>query len=322
MHQENTAAWEALLLSEYGNTAGLWVQKGDETVCEWYPPGVTPDMAIQAFSVTKSILSLLVGIAIDRGLIRGVEQKVLDFFPAYTVKRGEKTIQQITLRHLLTMTAPYKYQSPPYTRYFSSESWVTTALDLLGGRGEVGAFRYTPLIGPDILSGVLANATGQSVLAFAQQNLFAPLGIDVKQNIVFHSKEEQLSIMKNHRSPGWVADPQGINTAGWGLFVTLADLAKIGRLCLQRGSWNGRQVVSDAWIAQSTAVHSRWNTLAYGYLWWIVDEQEACFAALGDGGNVIYVNPHKEVVVAMTAFFQPRARDRIALIREQIEPRL
>ena len=322
MQQAITDEWIALIQRQYGNTAGLWVQKGSETLCEWYPQGFGPDTAVQVFSVTKSILSLLVGIAVDRGLIGSVEQKVLDFFPTYAVKRREKTIQQITLRHLLTMTAPYKYQSPPYTRYFSSESWVKTALDLLGGRGEIGAFRYTPLIGPDILSGVLAAATGQAVLRFARQALFEPLGIAVTQNIVFQTKDEQIDIMKNRRAPGWVADPQGINAAGWGLFVTLADLAKIGRLCLNRGMWHGKQVVSDTWMAQCTAVHSRWDALAYGYLWWIVDEKASAFAALGDGGNVIYVNPQKNVVIAMTARFQPRARDRIALIREQIEPRL
>jgi CubicO group peptidase (beta-lactamase class C family) len=75
------------------------------------------------------------------------------------------------------MTAPYKYKSAPYTKYFTSNDWVKTALDLLGGKKPVGEFRYTPLIGPDILSGILVKATGQSVLDFAKQYLFTPLGI-------------------------------------------------------------------------------------------------------------------------------------------------
>ncbi len=119
---------------------------------------------------------------------------MLDFFPDYVPKRGERTAQRVTIRDLLSMTAPFKYKSAPYTKYFSSESWVKSALDLLGGNGEIGQFRYTPLIGPDILSGILTKATGQSALDFAQEALLRPLGIGVTQTVTFQSKEEQLSI--------------------------------------------------------------------------------------------------------------------------------
>ena len=85
-------------------------------------------------SVTKSIISVLIGIAIDKGLIKSVNQKVLEFFPDYVVKRGEKTIQGVTLYHLLTMTAPYKYKSEPWTKVCTSEDWTKSVLDLLGGR--------------------------------------------------------------------------------------------------------------------------------------------------------------------------------------------
>lgn len=218
------------------------------------------------------------------------------------------------------MTAPFKYKSAPYTKYFTSESWVKSALDLLGGKGELGQFRYTPLIGPDILSGIITNATGQSVLGFANKNLFFPLGIDVTKNVIFHSKEEQLLIIRNYHESGWVADPQGINTAGWGLFITPADMAKIGQLYLNRGAWNGRQLVSSEWIDESTIEHSRWDKLLYGYLWWIVDKNEHSYAAIGDGGNVIYINPAKNLVVACVSFFIPKAKDRIEFIRKYIEP--
>lgn len=89
------------------------------------------------------------------------------------------------------MTAPYKYKSEPYTKFFTSDNWIKAALDLLGGKGEIGEFRYTPIVGPDILSGILVKATGQSVLDFATENLFLPLGINVKHNVVLNNKEEQ-----------------------------------------------------------------------------------------------------------------------------------
>ncbi len=320
MNQENIHELETVICSDYSNTAGIIVQKNGIRVYERYFNGYTSDTAFHVFSVSKSIISVLIGIAVDKGYIRSVDQKVLDFFPDYTPKRGEKTAQRVTIRDMLTMTTPFKYKSAPYTRYFSSESWVKSALDLLGGKGEIGQFRYTPLIGPDILSGILTSVTRQSALRFAQDNLFSPLGINVTQKVVFHSKEEQLSIMKDYHESGWVADPQGINTAGWGLFITPADMAKIGQLYLNRGAWNGRQLISAEWIDTSTTAHSRWDKLLYGYLWWIVDENEHSFAAMGDGGNAIYVNPAKNLVVAIASLFIPNAKDRIELIKKQIEP--
>lgn len=321
MNQDQIAALERIIASRYSNTAGIIVLQDGEKQYENYFHGFGASSAFHVFSVTKSVLSILIGIAVDRGLIQSVEQKVLDFFPDYVPKRGERTAQRVTIRDMLSMTAPFKYKSAPYTKYFSSESWVKSALDLLGGNGEIGQFRYTPLIGPDILSGILTSVTGQSALAFTEDALFRPLGIGVTQKIVFQTKEEQLSIMKDHHTSGWVADPQGINTAGWGLFLTPTDMANIGQLYLNNGLWNGEQIVSADWIAESTREHSRcaeWGNLAYGYLWWLIDENS--FAALGDGGNAIYMNRKKKLVVAIASLFKPAAADRIALIKREIEP--
>ena len=320
MQQNRIKELEALIHSDYGNTAGIVVQKNGETVYENYFNGLNTDMPVHVFSVTKSIVSVLIGIALDQGCIGSVDQKILDFFPDYRIKQREHTIQHVTLRDMLTMTAPYKYKSAPYTKYFSSENWVKASLDLLGGKGEIGRFRYAPLIGPDIMSGILTKATGRSALDFAADYLFKPLHIHVADNIVFHSKEEQIAVMTGKGGRGWVADPQGINTAGWGLFLTPADMIKVGQLLLCHGIWDNKQIVSNAWIEESTAPHNRWNDLSYGYLWWVLDEVEHSFAALGDGGNTLYVNPAQNIIVAITALFQPRAKDRLALIKERIEP--
>jgi CubicO group peptidase (beta-lactamase class C family) len=322
MKEESRKQLEQAIAKDYSNITGVLVQQNGQKVYEQYFNGAGPETAFHVFSVTKSILSILIGIAVDQGKIGSVEEKVLSFFPDYTPKRGEKTAQQVAIRDMLTMTTPFKYRFAPYTKYFSSDSWVKTALDLMGGRGKIGTFRYLPLIGPDILSGILTKATGKSALAFAQETLFGPLGIDVSQNIVFGSKEEQMDIMKNRREHGWVADPQGINTAGWGLFLTPADMVKIGQLYLDKGCWNGEQVVSSSWVKESTRTQARWDERRYGYLWWVIDEKEHSFAALGDGGNAIYVNPEKSLVVAITGSFQPRVKDRVELIKKYIEPAL
>jgi len=320
VNQEKIKELEKTINSDYGNITGIIVQKNGIRLYENYFNGYNADNTIHVFSVTKSVFSALIGIAIDKGHIKSVDQKVLDFFPDYIVKTGEKTIQDVTIKNLLTMTAPYKYKYEPYEEFFSSDNWVKAALDLLGGEGHIGEFLYSPIIGTHILSGILAKATGQPVFDFATENLFSPLRINVPHNVELHNKEEHITVMNDKNTSGWVVDPQGINTASWGLFLTPADMAKIGQLYLDGGMWDDRQIIPSWWIDESTTEHSRWGNLLYGYLWWIIDDKEHIYAALGDGGNLIYVNTKKKMVVSIASLFMPDAKDRIDLIMEHIEP--
>lgn len=321
MLQEKLKELERTINSDYSNIAGMVIQKNGVKVYENYFNGYTAGDALHVYSVTKSVFSALIGIAMDKGHIKSVEQKVLDFFPDYAVQAGETTIQGVTIQNLLTMTAPYKYASEPYEAFFTSENWVKAALDYLGGEAHTGEFRYSPIIGAHILAGILVKATGQAVLDFAAEHLFSPLGIHITHNVVFHNAEEQIAwSTEDKHTGGWVVDPQGINTASWGLTLTIADMAKIGQLYLNGGIWEGRRIISAGWIGESTKEHSRWKqlNLAYGYLWWVIDEHR--YAAMGDGGNVIYVNTKKQMVVAIASLFMPDAKDRIGLITERIEP--
>ncbi len=309
---------EFIISKKYTNIAGIQVIKGGTTLFEKYYGDATSESQIHVFSVTKSVISILIGIAIDQGYLKSVEQNVFDFFP--NDPRRSDASAEITIKHLLTMTAPYRYKFAPYKKYFTSNDWVKSALDLLDIESHTKKFRYTPLIGPDILSGILVRATGISVREFAQENLFKPLGISVAENIAFQSKQAQLDFMNTKFTQGWVIDPGGTNTAGWGLSLSTADMAKIGLLYLNQGIWNGQRIVSAEWIAESTKEHSRWRmrNLPYGYLWWL--GEDGGYAAMGDGGNVIYVSPQKQLVVAITSFFAKHPKDRIRLIKEQIEP--
>lgn len=320
MNQIRINEIETAINRDYGNIAGMIVQKNGTKVYEKYFNGYTADNAVHVYSVTKSVLSALIGIAIDQGYIGSLDQKVLAFFPDYQVKDGEKTIQKITLKHLMTMTAPYKYETEPYELFFTSQNPIQDALDLLGGNGIIGEFNYSAIGGTHILAGILARATGQSILDFAEKYLFAPMGITVPHNLLLRSEEEHMRVMNDKTTRGWVVDPQGINTGSWGLFLTPEDMAKIGQLHLDGGRWLGKQLVSAAWIAESTKEHRRWDKLLYGYLWWIIDDQAHSFAALGDGGNVIYVNNKNNMVIAIASLLVPDARDCIELIKTTIEP--
>ena len=319
MNKEKLVELENIIIRDYNNIAGIIVLKNGQNIYQNYFNECTHDTAIHIFSVTKSIISILIGIAIDKGFIEGINQNVLDYFPDYIIKRGEKTIQNITIKNMLTMTSPYKYRSAPYTKYFTSNDWVKSALDLLGGKSLIGEFRYTPLIGPDILSGILIKATGQSVLDFARKYLFSPLEINVKNNVIFKDKDEQFAFLKAKNISGWVSDPKGTNTAGWGLTLTAMDMAKIGQLYLDGGNWKRKQIVSDGWVNESTKEHSRWeeHNLSFGYLWWTKILNG--YAAMGDSGNVIYINPNKKMIVSIASLYKPTAKDRVELIKKYIE---
>lgn len=313
---------ERIINKSYKNTSGIVVLKNNEKVYEQYFNNCHENSYIHVYSVTKSVLSILIGIALDKGFIQSLDQKVLDFFPDYVVSKKETTIQTITIKDIMTMSAPYKYLIPPYIKYFTSADYVKFSLDLLGGKKKSGKFRYTPLIGPDILSGILMRATNQTVLDFAKEHLFNPLQIQVKDNLVFKNKDEQMAFNKSTSMSGWSMDSKGVNTAGWGLTLTANDMAKIGQLYLNSGIWNGEHIVSKKWIEDSTKEHQLWKkmNLPYGYLWWVIDEKDGIYAAMGDGGNIIYVNTKQQLVVAIACLFVPKAKDRIDFIKNVIEP--
>lgn len=289
-------------------------------------PGYRPEDAVHVASVTKSVMSLLTGIAIDQGYISGVDEKVLVFFPDYQIKKGEKTIANVTLRHLLTMTAPYKYRSEPWTKVCTSQDWTTAALDLLGGRsGITGEFKYSTL-GIQILAGILEKATGKKCIDYANSELFEPLGIPLHRIHGASSKEDQFDYLMNKfpRKNEWYSDPKDTVTAGWGLCLTARDLVRIGIMVLNRGSFEGKRIVSEKWIDEMTAPHlklgERFGYMDYGYLWYRPFSDRDVMAAIGDGGNVIYVNPKEGVVVGVTGTFQPRIFDRVQFIEKYILP--
>ena len=310
------------------NICGIVAMKDGETLYSDYWNGFGRGDALHVMSVTKSVASLLIGIAIDQGLIEGVQQRVLDFFPEYPVKRGEKTIQEVTIEHLLTMTAPYKYRSEPWTRICTSDNWTYATLDILGGKaGLTGEFRYSTL-GVHILTGILARVSGMDTVDYANKYLFAPIGVAPHRGYLAETAAEhkEFILSKQPKENVWFADPQGVAAAGYGLCLTAPDMARLGQLCLNKGVWNEKQVVSSRWIAESTRPRCQCGEdlghMGYGYLWWTPDMESPAYAALGNSGNVIYIDPEKNVVVAVYGTFKPNILDRVSFIRQHIEPLL
>ena len=308
------------------NICQIYAIKDEQTVYHDCWHNYKTDDAVHVMSVTKSIIALLIGIAIDKGYIQGIDQKVLNFFPNYAVKRGEKTIYEVTIRHLLTMTAPYKYRSEPWKKVCTSADWTKAALDLLGGRsGITGDFKYATL-GIQILAGILENSTGMKCIDFANQYLFIPL--DIPAHIIHgdSSKEDQFNYLmsKEPRKNEWYSDPQGCVTAGWGLALSACDLAKIGTLILNEGRYHNTNIVTKSWILQMTTPYIKLNELFgnmyYGFLWYKPYKDKPIYAAVGDGGNIIYTNASNHISVGITGTFKPRIFDRVAFIEKYILP--
>ena len=172
---------------------------------EEYNEGFSKEDTMNVMSVTKSIISLLIGIAIDKGYINSVNDKVMDYYKdIYTPKRGEKTIYDVTIKHLLTMTAPYKGKSEPWKKVCTSNDWSLTILDSLGGRnGITNEFRYHTL-GTQILLGIIRVASGMNILDFANEYLFKPLGIEARVNANCTSAEDQFAYLMNRENHGKV----------------------------------------------------------------------------------------------------------------------
>lgn len=306
------------------NICQIYVIKDGKTVYDDCWRGFTTGDAVNVMSVTKGVMSLLTGIALDKGCIKNVDQKVIDFFPDYQVKRGEKTIYDVTVRHLLTMTAPYKYRSEPWKKVCTSDDWTKGALDLLGGRsGITGEFKYATL-GIQILAGIIENATGTKCIEFANKNLFLPLGIPEHRIHGDSNKEDQLDYVMNKkpRSTEWYSDPKGTVTAGWGLCMSARDMARIGAMVLDGGMFDGKRVVSEAYLNDMLTPHlklgDRFGFMEYGYLWYKPYEDRNVFAAIGDGGNVIYVNKDENVAVGVTGTFKPLIYDRVEFIEKKV----
>lgn len=249
------------------------------------------DMRHDVASVTKSITSTLIGLAIQKGFIRDVQQPVLGFFPDRKVANLDADKRSLTLENLLTMQAGWDCGfEPNEARLFEmrrSADWLQFMLDLPMVARPGTRFAYCSG-DPHVLSIVLSQTTATNALAFAQRELFEPLGI---------------------RDVAWSADPRG-NTHGWGdLQLHPLDMARLGQLFLQRGSWNGHQILSEAWIREATHAHVEHtvNSDHYGYLWWVKGEDHpGMFEAVGRGGQRINIWPAKDLVLVFTGSeFEP-----------------
>lgn len=324
MDSEKLSELEPIIKSEYSNINGIVVVRNGYIAYERYYNGYDPDDTHHVTSVTKSIISALIGIGIDAGYIKNVDQKVLDFFPEYVLDVADRQKREITIRHLLTMTAPYPFEDwhEPLDKMCMQPNWVKYILDMLGQKGNIGTFKYSTA-GAHLLSTIITRCTGKSAREFANERLFKPIGMKEIPDYEMRSFGFEDLFGKNVK--GWVKDPNSNSTGGWGLMMTPRDMARFGFLYLNNGMWNDQQIISNTWVDESTSPHSETqinkSIAKYGYLWWLHEEEGAfAYLALGDGGNVICCIPEKDLIVAIASEFIVNPRDRWTLIKERIIP--
>lgn len=326
MNRESLHKFIEISTGNAGNICQIQAIKNGEVIYNDTWRRFKTEDPVNVNSVTKGVMALLTGIAVDKGLIKDVNQKVMDFFPYYEVKRGEKTIYDVTIKHLLTMTAPYKYKSEPWTKICTSDDWTKATLDFLGGRnGITGEFKYATL-GIQILAGIIENAADEKCIDFANKNLFIPLGIPEHVLHGESNKEDQFDFFMNKgpRKNEWYSDPKDTVTAGWGLCATGRDLARLGEMVLHEGAYDGKQIISSEWISEMLTprlkLDKMFGYMEYGYLWYKPYEDKEVFAAIGDSGNIIYINRENNVSVGITGTFKPRIFDRVEFIEEKVLP--
>ncbi|QWG34146.1 class C beta-lactamase-related serine hydrolase [Bacillus mycoides] len=304
---------DCVVKEEYKNINGMLVMQKGNVIFENYYNGYGPDATFHVASVTKTIISALIGICIDKGYIKSINQKVIEFFPEYNLKASE-----VTVRHLLTMTAPYPYVEwqEPLEELCTQMDWVKYTLNRAGKGGEIGSFKYSSA-GAHLLSAIITSVTGKSAREFANDHLFQPIGMREIPN--YNMKAFGFHDLFGKDVKGWVHDPNGISAGGWGLTLTARDMAKFGRLYLNKGIYGGKQILSKSWVKESTIM----NGNLYGYLWWLREEDGIfSYCAMGDGGNVICCIPEKELVVAIASEVMANTGDRWKLIKECILPYL
>ena len=309
----------------------LLLLRNNVLVGEAYLHGADSNTAYNIKSFSKSILSALTGIALRERFIKGLEQPLSEFFPEYfepppehegwTKMRAETDSfkRRVTLRHLLDHTSGYAWKENQLilTAWIWSGDYVRFFLELPFVDEPDKKFIYNTA-GTHALSALLGRTSGMTTLEFADRYLFAPTGMEVRR---------------------WDRSPEGNYIGGAEMHFTARHLARFALLYLNGGRWNGKEVLPEEWVKESTAEHVKadygvsadesvpeswtWSYLkdanftGYGYLWWRRDTQEhETFVALGYGGQFILIIPDLELAIVATSRISGSATERFAHYRD------
>lgn len=266
-----------------GTVESIVIHKDQEIIAEHYRGSMNRNRHVNIKSASKSVLSLLIGIAIEQGYIESVEEPISTYFPEYFEQNPDPKKAAITIKDLLTMRSGLETTSfRNYGRWVLSDNWWQFALNQPLVEEPGGEMIYSTGTS-HLLSVILTRASDMSTQAFANRYLFNAMNI---------------------RIGGWDRDPQGYYMGGNNMAMTPADMLKTGRLLLDGGRFNGNQLISEEWIEESISVYTRsnFNPYDYGYMWWrkSVNQHDVIFA-WGNGGQYIIILPELGTVLSITS---------------------
>jgi CubicO group peptidase (beta-lactamase class C family) len=260
----------------------MLLRKGQVAAEAWWAP-YTPEHPHLLYSLSKSFTSTAVGFAVSEGKLK-VDDLVTSFFPNDLPATLGDNLKEMRVRHLLSMSTGHDKDATGPTVGASDGNWPKAFLALPVEHAPGSKFVYNSAA-TYMCSNIVQKLTGKTVLDYLTPRLFQPLGIE---------------------GMTWETDPRGVNTGGWGLKVKTEDIARFGQCYLQKGMWNGKQVVPEAWVADATSKHiengtsptSDWNQ-GYGYQFWRCRHN----AFRGDGafGQYCVVMPEQDAVLAITS---------------------
>ena len=272
---------------EIGSVDALLVIRNGYLVAEEYYNGNDRNDPHQLWSVTKSFLSALVGIALDKGLIDDLDDKVMYYLPEYSYAGMDPRFNDITIRNLLSMRMGIDREQNNLISVVTKDNWIreTFNLPLLYDPGT--RFSYNSLQSL-LLSAIITKTSGMTARQFAEQYLTGPMGIEIFK---------------------WGSDPQGNTIGGYDLYMTPREMAVLGYLYLSGGVIDGRQIISQEWIdlswQKTNLTDGSWGVLTeynYGYHWWIGKMQDIdLFIAWGMGGQFIFCVPEHDLIVVVTS---------------------
>lgn len=281
---------QKIIAGKYPNVHSILIIKDGNLVFEEYFYEHNKDKLHELRSATKSFVSALTGIAIDKGFIKSKNEKVLSYFPEYSIENNSNNKQKIKIENLLTNQSGLDCDvSNPNsvgneTTMNNTDDWVKFTLNLpmsdsAGGKGMYCSGN------PITLGRIIEKSTKQSLPDFAKINLFNPLGI---KNFIWDFKPDKSSVETFCQ-----------------VYLTSRDMAKFGLLYLNKGNWNNQQIISKEWVEQSLKKHSVVQGVDYGYLWWnkyleADGVKYYSFGAQGNGGQKIYIWQEQNMVTVIT----------------------
>ena len=273
-------------IDEYPINAEVIVKDG-VIVDEYYKEGYDLNSIFSLQSTSKSITSAIFGIAIDKGYIENVNVPISNYFPQI-LESDSDYLKDITIWHLLTHTSGFNASDTGnWYEWRASDNWVDYVLDTPVTSRPGTVFNYFTG-NTHLLSAIIQQATGKTTYEFGKEYLFDPLDMN---------------------SVECGTDAQGISDGGNGFAMNVYDMAKFGQLFLNNGVWNGKQIISDKWIKDSTSVQFERpsGSADYGYQWWVRtfgNNNHPAYFAQGHYGQYIFVVPDLELVVAITSHYE------------------